>query len=92
MRTARRSSPSASTLDRVTTRETRFTSLSPTPMRGTVRNGVVLPGWLSASEVTATSPATSPTARPPGPGPSSSFTAMFTPAIPESRVAGSGGR
>ena len=38
--------------DSVTTRETRFTSLSPTPMRGTIRNGVVFPGWASASEVT----------------------------------------
>jgi hypothetical protein len=92
-RTARRSSPSMLTLDSVTTFETRFTSLRPTPIRGTVRNGAAaLPGWASASEVSVTSPVTSPTARPPGPGPSSSLTAMFTPAIPDSSVAGSGGR
>ena len=38
-----------STLEMVTTRDTRLTSLSPTAMRGTVRNGAPpCPGWASA--------------------------------------------
>ncbi len=81
-----------STLEIATSRETRLTSLSPTAMRGTVRNGAVLPGWLRASEVSARSPVTRPTASPLGPLPSSSLTAMSTPATPESRTAGIGGR
>ncbi len=82
-----------SIVDRLTSRETRFTSLRPIPIFGTVRNGVAaLPGWASASEVSVTSPVTRPTARPPGPCPSSSCTARFIPATPDSSVAGKGGR
>ena len=82
-----------STPDTVTVRETRFTSFRPTAMRGTVRNGVGFPGCASARLASVTSPVTRPTARPPGPFPSSSLTVMVTPAMPDSSATGSvGGR